>query len=48
MAGVASKINRTVLIGNSKISEPIIDSRGVINGFVINKSKGLDTQECRY
>ncbi len=38
------QVNNTILSGNSKVSEPIVDSQGLIKGFVIDNPKGADIQ----
>lgn len=38
------QVNNTVLSGNAKVSEPIVDSQGLIKGFIIDNPKGPDVQ----
>lgn len=38
------KVYHTILVGNSSVSEPVMDSQGLIKGFVIDNPKGADIQ----
>ncbi|NOS94993.1 MAG: hypothetical protein HOP26_01045 [Methylotenera sp.] len=37
-------VNNTLLSGNAKVSEPMVDSHGLIKGFIIDNPKGFDLQ----